>query len=151
VIVPVEVSVNVTASGACRGRRGGEAGHRHECALAGDEVGGVAAVAGEDEIVAERARRDRNETDVDRAGLARRDVVRTPLLTANGLDTATLPVRARPPVLITENGCVLVWPMISVPKLRLVGVTTNWAGCSSPRCSSCARSCSRPRGHSRSM
>ncbi len=39
-----------------------------------------------------------------------------PLLIANGLDTATLPVRVRPPVLITENGWVLVWPMIKVPK-----------------------------------
>jgi len=48
-----------------------------------------------------------------------------PAVTANGLETVAVPVRDEPPVLMTENGWLLVWPTVTEPNPRLAGVTES--------------------------
>ncbi len=51
-----------------------------------------------------------------------------PPATLNGPAVVAAPVNVRSPALITENVSVLVWPMITEPKSRPVGLIINWAG-----------------------
>src|SRR5206468_6854269 len=51
-----------------------------------------------------------------------------PALTANGAGADTVPFNVTSPVLITENVCVLVCPIVTAPKNRLSGLTTNCGG-----------------------
>jgi hypothetical protein len=51
-----------------------------------------------------------------------------PLVTVNGDGAEAVPASVTSPVLITENGSVLVKPIVTDPKSRLTGLTTNSGG-----------------------
>src|SRR3989442_1542501 len=51
-----------------------------------------------------------------------------PAVTANGAAPLAVPLNVWPPVLITEKFWLLVCPTVSVPKLRLAGATANCGG-----------------------
>src|SRR5258706_7571143 len=51
-----------------------------------------------------------------------------PLVTVNRPALVDVPLNVCPPVLMTVNGCVLVWPTATTPKSMLAGVTASTGG-----------------------